>query len=136
MILYGFRIIYLMFQMLYMYLLLFFKYHEIRFENVLVKCYVYNKYVFLVSLIYIYIVKMVSWSWRYGYDLGKFCLRRYVLNRTIVTPLVFLRSLPRMYLLGHWVLFIYWQFCFLLCLVIKVFLDSDLLSIEDQELFI
>ena len=85
---------------------------------------------------YIYIVKMVSWSWRYGYDLGKFCLRRYVLNRTIVTPLVFLRSLPRMYLLGHWVLFIYWQFCFLLCLVIKVFLDSDLLSIEDQELFI
>ena len=46
-----------MFQMLYMYLLLFFKYHEIRFENVLVKCYVYNKYVLLVSLIHI--VKMV-----------------------------------------------------------------------------
>ena len=36
--------------------------------------------------------------------------------------------------LEHWDLFICWQFCSNLCLVIEVFLDSNLLSIEDQEL--
>ena len=39
----------------YMNSLFFFKFHEICFKNVLVKCYVFNKYVFLVSLIYLYI---------------------------------------------------------------------------------
>ena len=34
---------------------LFSKYYEKCFKNVLVKCYVHNKYVFLASLIYIYI---------------------------------------------------------------------------------
>ena len=47
-----------MFQVLYMYSL-FLKYHEICFENVLVKCYVYIKYVFLVSLIYMHVCMFV-----------------------------------------------------------------------------
>ena len=38
-----------------MYSLYFFKYYEICFENVLVKCYIYNKYVLLVFLICKYI---------------------------------------------------------------------------------
>ena len=50
MTLFGFRIIYLILKMLYVFL--FIKYHEICFKNVLLKCYVYNDYVLLVSLIY------------------------------------------------------------------------------------
>ena len=39
---------------------LFIKYHEICLKYVLLKCYVYNDYVLLVSLIYMYlIIKMV-----------------------------------------------------------------------------
>ena len=38
--------------------------------------------------------------------------------------------------LEHWVLFICWQFCSNLCLVIEVFLDSDLLFIKDKGLFV
>ena len=44
---------YLMLKRLYVFII--FKYHEIYFENVLVKCYVYNKYVLLVFLICKYI---------------------------------------------------------------------------------
>ena len=33
---------------------------------------------------------------------------------------------------GHGVLFLCWQFCSNLCLAIEVFLNGDLLSIEDQ----
>ena len=37
-------------------------------------------------------------------------------------------------LLGHLVLFVYSQFCYSLFLALEIFLDSDLLSIEDQGL--
>ena len=39
------------------YVFIFFKYHEICFENVLVKCYVHNKYVFLDMYVY----KQLRW---------------------------------------------------------------------------
>ena len=47
---------------------------------------------------------------------------------------MFCNKLAKERLLGHCVLFICWQFCSFLCLVIEVSLDSDLLFIEDQEL--
>ena len=37
-------------------------------------------------------------------------------------------------LLGHWVLIIYGQFCSKLIVALEIFLDNDLLSIEDQRL--
>ena len=46
---------------------LFFKYHEICFEYVLVQCYVHNEYVTLVSLIYMYINRQDSLVIMKGY---------------------------------------------------------------------